>query len=724
MRRLAALLVLLAVPALAGEEVLTVERLFADPPLGGRLPTEYTWLPGGTSFSYLERTGPGRDAQATLWIEDAATGAREAFLTDDDLKPFADKDGGVKPRLAGSTWSPDGTALLLDGGADLFLVERAGKRVRRLTTSAAKEEVPAFSPDGTRLAFVRDNDLVVLELATGKESRLTADGSADRLNGRLDWVYQEEIAGRDARAFEWSPSSDRIAFLTLDESRVPRFPHVDLAKNHPTVDEQRYPRAGDPNPTWTLSVVAVQPAAAGDHPRWSYARGGEGAEYLVRFGWLPTGGAAWYQVLDRDQTRLELVRWDVAAGATATLLVEHDAAWINLHDDLHFFPDGSFLWSSERSGFRHLALHGADGTLVRPVTAGDWELTQVDEVDEKGASVVFTSPGTDVLERHVFRVGLDGSGLRRLTREPGSHRAVVAPGGRWVIDTWSRATQPGRVRLLDGNGTLVRVLVANEHPEIEKYRTSQPEFFTVTGPTGVALNAYVIKPVPFDPKKRYPVIVPVYGGPHSQAVTDAWGRSQFNQLLASRGFVVFAIDNRGTAGRGRDFERALLRRFGKVELEDHLAGVAWLKKQPWVDGARIGIWGGSYGGFMTCYALFNAPEAFAAGAAVASVTDWQLYDSVYTERYLKQPKDNPDGYRDSSPVNQADKLAGKLLLVHGTADDNVHWHNTVMLTDKLVKAGKPYELLLYSGATHRVYRPDQRTDEYRRVLEFFEKTLM
>jgi dipeptidyl-peptidase-4 len=721
MRRLTALLLLVAAPALAGDEPLTVERLFAEPPLGGVLPAEFTWLPGGTSFSYLERTGQGRESRATMWVEEAATGKRVALLTDEQLEPATGAAG--KPRLAGAQWSPDGDALLLQGDGDLFRFERATGKVRRLTNSAAEEEVATFAPDGSRIAFVRANDLYALDLATGKETRISADGSADRFNGRLDWVYQEEIAGHDGRAYQWSSDSRSITYLTLDESGVPRFPHVSLTETHPTVDEQRYPKAGDRNPAWTLSVVSLTARPDGTLPRRSFSRGGDGAEYLPRFGWTPGNAAVWFELLDRDQTRLELVRWEVATGALTTLLIEEDAAWVNLHDDLHFFPDGSFLWSSERPGFRHLFVHEASGGATRAVTAGDWEVTQVEEIDEQGGTVVFTSPGPIVRERHVYRVNLDGTGLRRLTREAGSHRAVVAPGGRYVIDTWSRAAQPPIIRLLDGDGNVVRVLVANEHPEIEKYRTSQPEFFEVPGPSGLTLNAVVIKPVGFDPQQRYPVVVSVYGGPGSQSVTDAWSRWQFNQVLANRGFVVFTVDNRGTTGRGRDFERALLRRFGKVELEDHLAGVEWLKKLPWVDGERIGIWGGSYGGFMTCYALFNAPEVFRAGAAVASVTDWGLYDSIYTERYLKRPQDNPDGYRDSSPVNQADKLAGKLLLVHGTADDNVHWHNTLILADKLVQAGKPYELQLYAGATHRSYRPEQRSDEQRRVLEFLERHL-
>ncbi|MBP1620906.1 MAG: hypothetical protein H6Q02_1673, partial [Acidobacteria bacterium] len=405
MRRLAALLVLLAVPVVAGDEPLTLERAFGQPPLGGRVPTEYTWLPGGAAFSYLESIGQGRDARTTMWLEEAASGKRTVLLTDDQLKPAA-ADAG-RPRLAGAQWSPGGDALLLQGDGDLFLFDRATGKVRRLTGSPAEEEVATFSPDGTLVAFVRANDLYTLELASGKETRITGDGSPDRFNGRLDWVYQEEIAGRDGRAYQWSPDSRSIAYLTLDESGVPRFPHVDLLKTHPTVDEQRYPKAGDRNPSWALSVVGLAARPDGTLPRRSFSRGGDGAEYLPRFGWI-ADGAVWFQLLDRDQTRLELLRWDVATGATTTLLVDEDKAWINLHDDLHFFPDGSFLWSSEKSGFRHLYLHGAAGAESRAVTSGDWELTQVEEVDRTGGVVVFTAPGPNVRERHVFRVRLDG----------------------------------------------------------------------------------------------------------------------------------------------------------------------------------------------------------------------------------------------------------------------------------------------------------------------------
>ncbi len=726
MRRVLACLVLVASQVLAGDKPLTVERLFADPPLDGTLPREVKWLPGGASFSFLERTGTGKEARTTLFVEDAATGKREAVITDADLGTFGEGDKEIRPRLEGYQWSANGDALLLSGGADLFLLDRGTKKARQLTSTSAEEELARFSAEGRRIAFVRENDLYVLELDSGKETRITTDGSPDRFNGKLDWVYTEEIAERGSLGYAWSPDSRSLAYITLDDSKVPRFPHVDLLQLHPTVEEQRYPDAGDPNPVATLTVASVSPDSSGAVTRCTLRWTTPNAEYLPRFGWLPGHQRVWFELLNRAQTRLELVRLDTTTGATTTLLVEEDPAWINLHDDLHFLKDGSFLWSSERSGYRHLYLYSGAGRLVRQLTSGDWEVTGVEAVDEEGGWVTYTSTQAGPLTRNVYRARLDGKGAPiHITQGAGNHRANVAPGGRFVIDSHSRLMRPAVMNLLDSQGRRLRVLGANEHPEIESYRTSTPEIVEVPGTNGATLYGSLVKPVGFDPAKRYPVIVYVYGGPHSQSVQDAWvGRyGLLAQVLAGKGFVVFSIDGRGTTAHGREFERALLKRLGKIELEDQLAGVEWLKKQPYVDGQRIGIWGGSYGGFMTCYAMTNAPEVFKAGVAVASVTDWRLYDSVYTERYLKLPADNPDGYRDSSPVNQADKLKGALLLIHGTADDNVHWHNTLMFADKLAKAGKPYELQLYGGATHRVLRRDQRQDEWVRLVEFFERQL-
>ena len=724
MRRLLPLIALIASRLLAGQEALTVERILSEPPLEGVLPKEVRWLPRGESFTFLAPRNQGKDAQSALWLESASSSDRTCLLDEGELPAFGEGKGAVKPGLAGYKWSSKGDALLLSGGGDLFLVSLPGKQVRRLTATAGEEELPAFSSDGRWVSFVRDNDLFVLELATAKEIRLTEDGSSDRLNGRLDWVYGEEVYERGASGYAWSPDSRSIAFITLDEKGVPRFPIVSLLEPHPTVKDQLYPCPGDPNPIAGLSVVRVVPDADASRPRLDLRFSGEDAAYLVRFGWTPDGRAVWYQLENRAQTRLALVRNELGSGGADTLLVEEDPAWIDASDDLRFLRDGRILWSSERSGFRHLYVYGTDGK-ARQITRGPWEVRSVVGLDEDAGWITFTATEASPLERQLYRVRLDGSGFARLTHEAGTHAFERAPGTGLLLDTHSRLGRPPSMMVLDAGGKMLREVAAIRPPELDRYALGLSEFLSVPAADGTSLNAKLVRPPDFDPGRRYPVVVYVYGGPGGQTVLDAWGGRYelLAQVLATRGFLVFSLDGRGTPGRGRGFARALLRRMGKVELEDQLAGVEWLKRQPIVDGQRIGIWGASYGGFMTCYALTNAPGVFRVGVAVASVTDWRLYDSIYTERYLKLPAENPDGYRDSSPLNQADRLAGALLLAHGTADDNVHWPNTLAFADALTRAGKSFDLALHAGATHRFYRKDQRVDLYARMVEYFERNL-
>ncbi|MBZ5589915.1 MAG: DPP IV N-terminal domain-containing protein [Acidobacteriia bacterium] len=724
MRRLVALLVFMAAPLIGGQQPLTIERIVADPPVEGVLPREVCWLPDGASFSFLETSGEGKDAQSTLWLEDATSGARHRLVADAELPAFGEGKDAVSPKLGGYRWSPKGDALLLAGGGDLFLVTIPGNQVRRLTATASEEELAEFSPDGRWVSFVRDNDLWSVKLTTGKEVRLTDTGSPDRINGKLDWVYQEELSGRNPTGYAWSPDSRWVACLSLDETRVPKHPIVDRLETHPATTEQRYPQPGDPNPVVGLSVIGVE-AAQGARADRDHVWAGGTAEYVPRFGWTPESSAVWYQLLDRPQTRLELVREDVVTGKAVTLLVEKDAAWINLHDDEHFFRDGSLLWSTEAGGFRHLVLYAADGTS-HTVTSGGWEITSVAAVDEPGGWIYFTGNEAGPLETQLYRVRPDGSGFGRLTREPGAHRVEVAPGARFILDTVSDASHAPTMRVLDKEGRVLRTVAAVRPSSLGEYVLGTTEFLTVTGPGGTAFEASLLKPAGFDPARRYPVVVYVYGGPHAQVVRNGWGRQtqMFHQVLASRGFLVFSLDNRGSAARGREFERALLDRLGKVELEDQLAGVEYLKTLPYVDASRIGIWGWSYGGFMTCYALTNAPGVFKAGAAVAPVTDWRLYDSIYTERYLKLPAGNEAGYRESSPVNRADKLADALLLLHGTGDDNVHWGNTLAFVDRLYKAGKPYDLQLYPNKNHSILGKDARAHLYNRIAAHFERWLL
>lgn len=722
MRRVLAGLVLASAQLLAGERHLTVERIFSDPPLDGTLPKEVHWLRDGESFSFLEIRGEGKDARRSLWREDAGSAVRQCLLDEGELPTFGEGKDAVTPRLTGYQWSPRGDAVLLSGSGDLFIVSLPGKQVRRLTATPAEEELAEFSPDARLVSFVRDNDVWALELASGSQIRLTEDGSPDHLNGKLDWVYEEELAGRKPVGYAWSPDSRWIAYLTFDETKVPRYPIVDRLGVHPTTTGQCYPQPGDPNPVVGLSVVEVE-ARGGARTRRGHALSGSDAEYLPRLGWAKGSQSVWFVVLNRVQTRLELRRLEVASGRVETLFGMSDPAWLNLPDDPVAVTADTYLWSSEATGYRHLCVIGpVNGVMsTKAITHGKWEVASLVSKDNPGTWIYFTAGEASPLERQLYRARSDGLEQRRLTQDPGTHSVEAAPGGRYMLDTYSTVSQPPVMRLLDAEGRVLREVVPVQPPSLGDYAVGTAEFVTVRGPGSAVLYASLLRPAGFDPKKRYPAVVYVYGGPHAQVVRDAWGgrTALFHQYLASRGFLVFSIDGRGSAGRGRDFERALLGRLGKVELEDQLAGAAYLKTLPYVDASRIGIWGWSYGGFMTCYALTNAPDVFRAGAAVAPVTDWRLYDSIYTERYLKLPAENPDGYRDSSPVNQAEKLTGALLLIHGTGDDNVHWGNTLAFVDRLYKAGKPYELQLYPNLKHGIEGKQARTHLYSRIAEHF-----
>jgi dipeptidyl-peptidase-4 len=659
MRRALALLLLLAPALLAGQPPLTVERIFSEPPLDGALPREVHWLADGARFSFLASEGEGKQAPASLWIEDGTTGVRTKVVAEAELASADGGDKAVQPKLAGYQWSPAGDTLLLEGGGDLFLFTVATHAVRCLTTTPAEEELAEFSPDGRWVSFVRENDLFALELASGREVRISQGGDASHLNGKLDWVYGEELAGRKPTGYVWSPDSRCLAFIRLDESKVTRFPIVDPLALHPVPEQQQYPLPGDALPGVGLSIVPVRPDPDGELIRRDQRFDTANATYLPRFGWFPDGRALWYELLDRPQTHLELVREELAGGRTDTVLVETDAAWVNLHDDQRFLPDGRFIWWSERSVFGHLYLVDRSGAS-RALTSGSWGVTKLVTVDTERGAVLFVGAKEGALERQLYRVRLNGSGLERLTREQGTHSVDVAPGGRLILDTWSRAMEPPVMRVLDASGKPLRTVVPLQPAVIDPAFLGSLEFLTVKAADGTPLHASLMKPASFNPGRRYPVVVYVYGGPDAQVVTDAWGRRNalFHLYLLSKGFLVFSLDNRGSAARGREFERALLRRFGKVELDDQLAGVAYLRSLPYVDASRIGVWGWSYGGYLTCYALANAPGVFAAGAAVAPVTDWRMYDAIYTERYLKLPVDNEAGYRDSSPVHQVSKLAG------------------------------------------------------------------
>jgi len=711
--------------AQSGRE-LTVERIYGRPSLSGSLTTSIEWSPDGKWLSYLERAGQGCDAEMEIWAIEIATGERRVLVDSEKLRTLLPPPRATSVTASQQTglgrrarqcyfWAPGSDALLLVSQGNLSWFDLKTQAGKQLISDDKPVQDPKISPDGRWVSFVRDYDLWVVEVASGKEKRLTQGGTEEQMNGRLDWVYPEELDIRTA--YWWSPDSSKIAYLQMDERGVSRYPLVNFLKPTGDTEWMRYPKAGDANPVVRVGVVS----AKGGKTRWMDT-GNEKDIYLARADWLPDAKRLAIQRLNRAQTKLELLFADAGNGKSQVVLTEEDPYWINVGDDLYFFQDGGrFLWSSERSGFRHLYLYNLSGKLLRQVTSGNWEVPDVDAVDEKEGAVYFTATEKSPLERHLYRVPLEGGVATRLTTTDGTHSINMSPDAQHYVDTYSDVTAPPRQDLYRADGTRAFVINENRVPELKEYNLQPVEFSKVRGADGSELNAMMIKPAGFDPSRKYPVLIYTYGGPHAQIIRNVWGGTNFlwHQMMAQKGYLIFGLDNRGSAGRGHTFESSVHRKFGENELADQVAGVNYLKSLPYVDGSRIGIWGWSYGGYMTCYAMTNAPDVFKAGFAGAPVTDWRQYDTIYTERYMGRPQDNPEGYKNASPVNHAAGLKGKLLIAHGTGDDNVHFANTVEFAEQLINAGRYAEIQMYPGRGHGASDPRARIHLFKRVTQFF-----
>ena len=561
----------------------------------------------------------------------------------------------------------------------------------------------------------RDHNLWIVTTADGKERAITTGGSEVVRKGEVDWVYSEELDIYSG--YWWSPDSSAIAYLEMDESKVSQFSLPNFASYTGEAELQRYPVAGGQNPTVRILVASL----SGGEPR-PMETGTETNMYLPRVNWLPDSRRLAIQRLDRDQNVLELLLADASTGKTSTLLTEKDQYWINISDDLHFFKDNNrFLWSSERTGYRHLYLYGLDGKEIAQLTKGDWEVNHVDAVDEAKGIVYFTSTEKSPTERHLYRVALDGSGLLRITKEDGFHMVNLSPAADFYVDMYSNAVTPPRQDLYRTDGTKASTINENKVDELSQYHLSPVEFSTVKAHDGVLLNCFLIKPPNFDPAKKYPVIVYTYGGPHAQVVLNAWTGPNllWHEMMAENGYIIFALDNRGSAGRGHVFEESIHDRFGIPELNDQRDGVAWLQQQPWVDPQRIGIWGWSYGGYMTLNAMFEAPDLFKVGFAGGPVTDWHFYDTIYTERYMGLPQQHEPEYKESSPISHVGGFKGKLLIAQGTGDDNVHYSNTLSLINDLINRGIYVEVIAAPGRGHGVSDPPARKVVFNRVTQFF-----
>jgi dipeptidyl-peptidase 4 len=681
---------------------LTVERIFATADFRLQSLPEIQWMDDGQRYTFVGENGD-------LMVEDAASGRREVLVPVASLVP----QGATAPiDIEGYEWAQGERKLLVYTNTQrVWRSNTRGKYYvwdldRRTLTPASTQpgwqQFAKFSPDGGKVGFVRDNDLFVTDLATGRETRLTQDGSETVINGTFDWVYEEELGLQDG--WRWSPDGARIAFWRIDQSPVRTFfmmQETDSLYSQPVA--LRYPKAGSPNPTAKIGVVEV----GGGRTTWMDT-GNDPEALLARMEWASSPTEVVIQRTNRIQNRLDVLMADAATGRSRTLFTEADSAWVDVEDTFTWLNGGrQFLWSSERDGYRHLYLYNRDGTLARQLTRGEWEVTSVLGVDERGGWVYFGATEEGPLQRHVYRVRLNGrGGVEQLSREAGTHVAALSPAGTYYLDFYSTASTPTVTRLHRADGAEVRVLADNARVRqtLAGLNVRAPEFFQIPASDGTQLNAWMIKPADFDPSKKYPVLMYVYGGPGSQTVVDAWGGSRYlwHQSLAQRGYIVVSVDNRGTGARGRDFKKVTYLNLGAREAADQIEAANWLARQPYVDAQRLGIWGWSYGGYMTAFTMSRPGSPFKAGISVAPVADWSLYDTIYTERFMRTPQENPQGYRNSAPVNFAADLRGKLLLVHGTGDDNVHFQNSVRLANALQAAGKQFQFMAYPNRTHSI----------------------
>ncbi len=707
---------------------ITIEWVNSDECADLTMLPRFEWLENGTALLYdtsidanertIERLNPATEKRQPAVNRDKALESLAKILPPDDMPNKLDWPQQI---------NNSGDFAVYIYNKDIYLLDIKASEFMRITESDTEEKAVRFSPDGTKIAYVRDNDLYVYDILNQAETRITDDGSETILNGTLSYVYWEEIFGRQDTAYWWSNDSEYIAYLKSDESPVSLMYFVDFAPYQPRVHKQRYPKAGRTNPIVTVHVADIKGEQISQFDASESAY-----EYIARIKWLPDDKRLCVQTLNRNQTKLDMYLMQRDTGKVEHIMTEQDNGWVEMTDDLYYFDNQRrFIWQSQRDGFAHLYLFRIDGQLENQITKGDWSVCSVGggmswvtssiaHVDEQNGWIYFGGKKKSHLERHLYRVKFNGARLEQLTEEDGSHKIFFSPDGKYYFDLYSDMTNPPKLSLHSSDGKLKTVVAESEVEEIKQLNLQYPELLTVKAGDGFEMPAVMLKPKDFDPAKKYPVLVNVYGGPGAPIVQNAWSRSIFtDQILLDNGFIVFRFDNRSATGISKKFTNLIVgQMWAECELNDMVDAVRWLKQQDYVDANRIGLWGASGGGSYTLLGLTGSKE-FAAGVSIAPVTDWHYYDSIWAESGMKLPQDNQQGYEKTSFVKKAKDLHGRLLLVHGTYDDNVHPQNTWSLADALIEEGIQFDMMIYPMRKHGISDRVARIHLFNKMLEFW-----
>jgi len=601
--------------------------------------------------------------------------------------------------------------------ANYFVYDLLSKKITEVSAKG-KQLFATFSPDGNSVAFVRDNNLFVKNLLNGEEKQLTSDGKNNEvINGRSDWVYEEEFSF--AQAFYWSPDGKKIAFYKFNEKGVHEFSMTMFDGLYPTEYKYKYPKPGEKN-----AIVSIHVYDLASSNTKTVDIGTESDQYIPRIRWTQDANTVCVLRMNRHQNKVEYLLANASTGATNTMMTETDKYYVDIEkEQLTFLNNGKqFINVSEKDGFNHIYLYDLSGKQIAQITKGEWEVSDIYGIDQKNGLVYYQSSESSPLQRDVYVIGLNGKGKRKISTQAGTNTASFSTTFNYYILANSSAKSPSYVSLHTNKGVVIRVLEDNAKAKTKfaEYQLSPTEFFSLTTSEGVNLNGYMIKPADFDPNKKYPVFMYVYGGPGSQNVADSWSgsRNMWFNYLAQKGYIIACVDNRGTGARGAEFKKMTYQNLGHYETIDQIEAAKWLAKQSYVDGSRIGIWGWSYGGYMSSLCITKGADTFKMAIAVAPVTNWRFYDSIYTERYLRTPQENAKGYDENSPINFADKLKGKFLLIHGTADDNVHFQNSVMFSEALIQANKSFEQAYYPNKNHGIFGGNTTIQLYTKMTDF------